>query len=285
MATATIKKRKIFTQADSSPALGEVTTRREFWLIAQAPCLRVSGGVCRSMPYAANARLTRRWTAALAPHVQRDWSLLSKNRNHALLGQRMDTQPVPQSIIALERPCPALWKYYVITAVLTGPAIIITLPFYYFRYSTLRYRFDQEGIHMRVGILFRREVNLTYARIQDIHLRSNFLQRWLGLANVQIQTASGSAGAELVIEGFKEFEPIRDFLYTRMRGYPGRPHSTTAAANAPGPSAAIPPATDQPEMISLLLSIRDELRRTREALESRKPLSSSAPSEPPSRHV
>src|SRR5688572_25443077 len=157
--------------------------------------------------------------------------------------QRMDTKPVPQSIISLERPCPALWKYYVITAVLTGPAIIITLPFLYFRYCTLRYRFDEEGIHMRVGILFRREVNLTYARIQDIHLRSNFIQRWLGLANVQIQTASGSATAEVVIEGFKEYELIRDFLYTRMRGYQAK-HSADVETFRSGNAASLPRAAD-----------------------------------------
>jgi putative membrane protein len=199
----------------------------------------------------------------------------------------MDTTPVPQPIRSLERPCPALWKYYVITAVLSGPGIIITLPYLWFRYYTLRYRFDEEGIHMRVGILFRREVNLTYARIQDIHLRSNFIQRWLGLANVQIQTASGSAGAELVIEGFKEFETIRDFLYTRMRGYQAQPHSVSAARSANGPpsAAAVPIPNENPEVVSLLLSIRDELRRTREALESRKPLPSAAPREPPSSHV
>ena len=196
----------------------------------------------------------------------------------------MDTKPVPQPLLSLERPCPALWNYYVITAVLSGPAIIITLPYLYFRYSTLRYRFDEEGIHMRVGILFRREVNLTYARIQDIHLRSNFIQRWLGLANVQIQTASGSAGAELVIEGFKEFEAIRDFLYTRMRGYQAQPHSAAAGriTNAPSTTAAVSLAGDNPEMVSLLLSIRDELRRTREALESRKPLTTASPEPPPS---
>ena len=196
----------------------------------------------------------------------------------------MDTKPVPPPILSLERPCPALWNYYVITAVLSGPAIIITLPYFYFRYYTLRYRFDEEGIHMRVGILFRREVNLTYARIQDIHLRSNFIQRWLGLANVQIQTASGSAGAELVIEGFKEFEAIRDFLYTRMRGYQAQPHAAAAArtSNAPGPTAAVPLAGENPEIVSLLLSIRDELRHTREALESRKSLATASPKPPPS---
>ena len=191
----------------------------------------------------------------------------------------MDTKPVPSQIVSLERPCPALWKYYVITAVLSGPAIFVTLPYLFFRYYTLRYRFEDEGIHMRVGILFRREVNLTYARIQDIHLRSNFIQRWLGLANVQIQTASGSAGAELVIEGFKEFEAIRDFLYARMRGCQAQAHSAPGARHGQAPGAmagatvGVPLANENAEMVSLLVSIRDELRRTREVLESRKPSS------------
>src|ERR1051325_405798 len=95
----------------------------------------------------------------------------------------MNCDPIPDSIRGLDRPDRALWTYYIIRAILTGPGMVATLPYLYFRYHTLRYRFDEEGIHMRVGILFRREVNLTYARIQDIHLHSNFIQRWLGLAN------------------------------------------------------------------------------------------------------
>src|SRR2546423_10047886 len=155
------------------------------------------------------------------------------------------SDPVPDYISVLERPHPNLWKYYIFAALCTGPGAVISLPYLYFRYHTLRYRFDDEGIHMKVGILFRREINLTYARIQDIHLRSGILQRWLGLANVQIQTASGSAGPELVIEGFKEYEVIRDFLYTRMRGYQSHttasappPSSTVSSSGAPQPAAA-----------------------------------------------
>lgn len=174
----------------------------------------------------------------------------------------MQSQPNQADIFALERPDPALWKLYLIRAILTGPGIIVSLPVLFFRYHTLRYRFDEEGVHMKVGILFRREVNLTYARIQDIHLRSGFLQRWLGLADVQVQTASGNAGAELVIEGFRAYEQIRDFLYTRMRGARGET-KTPAAITAPAGTIA------DGEVAALLLQIRDELRRTREQLERR----------------
>lgn len=177
-----------------------------------------------------------------------------------------------QRIFALERPDRSLWTLYLIRAVLSGPGIIVVLPLFFFRYRTLRYRFDDEGIHMRVGVLFRREVNLTYARIQDIHLQSGMIQRWLGLADIQIQTASGSSSAELVIEGFKEFEEIRDFLYTRMRG------AKTATPVPPTPQST---ARGDDDAVALLFSIRDELRKTRELLEQR----SGAPDNPPSRDV
>ena len=163
----------------------------------------------------------------------------------------------PAHIMSLERPHRSLWRYYVIRAVFTGPGVIAMLPYLFFRYHTLRYRFDEEGIHMKVGLLFRSEVNITYARIQDIHLKSGLLQRWLGLANVEVQTAAGSSNAEVVIEGFKEFEAIRDFLYTRMRGYQAKKSPAAAATS-----------TDN-EVVSLLAGIRDELQRTREALEAR----------------
>src|SRR5258705_277782 len=181
----------------------------------------------------------------------------------------MKTEPVPENILRLERPHPALWSCYIIVLICTGPGIVASLPYLYFRFHTLRYRFDAEGIHMKVGILFRREVNLTYARIQDIHLRSNILQRWLGLGNVQVQTASGSSGPELVIEGFKEFEAIRDFLYTRMRGYQTQGDASAHDSEKIAGSAlrqTSPPTgvtiSAEAEAVSLLQGIRDEMLRT-----------------------
>ncbi len=69
-----------------------------------------------------------------------------------------------------------------------------------------------------MACFFKREVNLTYRRLQDIHLTHNLLQRWMGLATISLQTASGNAGAEMSIEGVLEAEQLRDFLYARMRG-------------------------------------------------------------------
>jgi len=165
-------------------------------------------------------------------------------------------------IFAIERPHPKLMKLYILRSIMSGPFIVVSLPLLYFRYHTLRYRFDEEGIGMSWGILFRREVNLAYARIQDIHLTSGPVQRWLGLAEGHIQTASGSAAAEMTIEGVLEFEEVRDYLYTRMRGF----RDSATAARADQPTAATPVAGEG-ELVALLEEIRGELRGTREAME------------------
>lgn len=143
-------------------------------------------------------------------------------------------------------------KYYFLSSFLLGPLFFIPLIYLYFRYHTMRYTFDEEGISMRWGILFRREITLTYARIQDIHLTSNVLERWLKLARIQIQTASASAGAEMTLEGLHEFEMLRDYLYSRMRG-------------------VRQPANKSPEqdLAAGLREVAAELRAVREALEKR----------------
>ena len=118
----------------------------------------------------------------------------------------------------IERPDPSLLKYYIIMALLTGPGFIVLFLPMFFKYETLKYRFDDDGMSMSWGILFRREIYLTYRRIQDIHLTRNIIQRWLGLATVSIQTASGSSTPEMSVEGILEADALRDFLYTKMRG-------------------------------------------------------------------
>lgn len=166
------------------------------------------------------------------------------------------TPEVERQIFAIHRPSPELMKNYVVASLLFGPAFFIPLIYLYFRYKTMRYEFDEEGISMRWGILFRREITLTYARIQDIHLISNIIERWLRLARIQIQTASASASAEMTLEGLHEFELVRDFLYSKMRGVrKGAPTATAAATTA------------EPSLAAALREVAAELRAVREALE------------------
>ncbi|WP_342378280.1 PH domain-containing protein [Myxococcus stipitatus] len=139
----------------------------------------------------------------------------------------------PWKLPTVLQPHPHLLISYLLTSLLTGPAFPVFALVRYFKFRTLRYALDEEGITMRWGILFRREVSLTYARIQDIHLSSNVVERWLGLACIQIQTASGNAQAEISIEGLQEFEAMRDLLYSKMRGTRERPVVAGRTASEP----------------------------------------------------
>jgi uncharacterized protein len=165
----------------------------------------------------------------------------------------MQSTTLPPHIAGIERPADVLLKWYILKAVFGGPAFVILMPVLYFRFHTMRYRFDAEGIHMKWGVLLRREIMLNYSRIQDIQLRSNFVERWLGLTRIEIQTASGSAGSEMVLEGLLNFVQVRDFLYSRMRG-----------AQHHEPHAAV---ADDGSLASVLTDIATELRAVRELLE------------------
>ena len=162
-----------------------------------------------------------------------------------------------------ERPDARLLTYYLLSALIIPPLWpIIALPLY-FRYHSLRYRFDNEGISVRWGILFRREIVLNYARIQDIQIRANVVERWLGLARIDLQTAAGNAGAEMTLEGFPDFEALRDFLYQRMRGV------TSPSRPIPAAGTSSPASSDE-----LALVLREIARELRQMRESRLPLPS-----------
>jgi putative membrane protein len=158
-------------------------------------------------------------------------------------------------IFALTRPDRKLLTLYFVYSLMSTVAFpFVFLPLLC-RYITLRYRFDEEGVSVSYGLLWRRETYLTYARIQDIHVSRNIFERWLGLGAVQIQTASGSSSPEESIVGVLEFSEIRNFLYARMRGHKLRSRGES------------PPSTSVDEVLK---GIRDELRTIRERLETRR---------------
>ena len=162
--------------------------------------------------------------------------------------------PQLYSVKDVTHPDPKLlWLYGLRTLALCllGPWFLVAFAPLYFKFHTLRYRFDDEGIGMSWGVFWRREIYLTYTRIQDIHVSRGLFERWLGLATIQVQTASGNSGAEMSIVGLTDFELIRDFLYSRMRG--------ADAADAADGAHADP-------TLALLNELLSEVRRLRAGL-------------------
>lgn len=128
---------------------------------------------------------------------------------------------------------------------------------FYVRFRTLRYRWDDDGVTRQWGLLFRRESFLSYKRIQDAKVSQGVVERVFGLGTITIETAaSGNDAGKDSIEGIREFQLVRDFLYERMRGQGG----STTAKKAEGPS----------EELALVNSIRDEMRALRVAVEGRR---------------
>jgi membrane protein YdbS with pleckstrin-like domain len=170
----------------------------------------------------------------------------------------------PARVHAITGPARALLALYLIRAGFASMfTLFIAFPFaiapLLIRYWTLRYRFEEDAVVINWGLLFRRETIVPYGRIQDIHLTRSFLERWLGIGTVEIQTASSTRGAAESLVGLKDDEIVRDFLYQRMRG------TETLAHALPAPTADA--AVEDPR--ALLTAIRDELRAARTAVEAR----------------
>lgn len=160
----------------------------------------------------------------------------------------------PSRIYSITRPDPSLLTLYVLYSILTFVMFPIVLTYLLIRYYTLQYRFDDQGVRMSHGLLFRSESLVQYSRIQDLHISRGLLERWLGLATIQVQTAAGSASPEMTLVGIRNFEEVRDFMYSRMRG---------ARYGEEDPSA--PEHSGKPdEVVALLTEIRNELRWLRE---------------------
>ena len=169
-----------------------------------------------------------------------------------------------EQVHAITRPDPQLWTLYLIYTVLSNVAFPLVILPYWFRYKTLRFRFDGEGVSVSYGLIWRRETYLTYARIQDIHVTRNIFERWLGIGTVKIQTASGSSSATESIPGLTAYQDVRNYLYARMRGHRLAGRTGAAAVRGDGEAAL---ALEAPAL-DALAGIRDELRAVRLLLEA-----------------
>lgn len=186
--------------------------------------------------------------------------MIRRNPSNVVREAKMNaTEPTSTSKFQADticRPAPVLLRYYILCSLMAGPFFPIALVPLVCKYATLQYRFDDSGIAMRWGVLFRKEIYLTHRRIQDIHLTRNIVQRWFGLATIAVQTASGSATPEMSIEGILEADLFRDYLYGKMRG--ARGENASEGANETQPS-------EDDSALNLLTEIRDSMRKLAES--------------------
>ncbi|MEZ6137812.1 MAG: PH domain-containing protein [Pirellulaceae bacterium] len=104
-----------------------------------------------------------------------------------------------------------------IALVLFGGALVATLV----RYFTLRYRVQGEDFVVTEGLLFRRVRSVPIRRIQNVDLVQNVLHRVFGVAEVRIETASGTEPeATLRVLTSQQIQQLRDAIFGTQETHP-----------------------------------------------------------------
>jgi membrane protein YdbS with pleckstrin-like domain len=137
------------------------------------------------------------------------------------------------------------------------------------------YMVTDTALRIREGLLTVREQTMTFANIQNLSIRRGPLQRFFGIADLEVRTAGGgerpgsserrSEGADMHVGYFRGVDnaaEIRDLIAGRMRGLRdaglGDPdESSRAPETAPVPAAAVD------EMAAATRELRAEAARLR----------------------
>ena len=98
----------------------------------------------------------------------------------------------------------------IISGILFIPAVLRST----FRYFTLRYRIEDAHLIVDQGLVFRKTRSIPVHRIQNIDLTQNVLHRIFKVAEVKIETASGTeAEAVLRVLSMEEFGVLRKAIF------------------------------------------------------------------------
>lgn len=91
-----------------------------------------------------------------------------------------------------------------------GIAILLAV----IRYLTFRYQVVDNELHVEQGLIFRQKKAIPLERIQNIDSVQNLFHRMLNVAEVRIETASGSeAEATMRVLGLPQLEQLRNSLH------------------------------------------------------------------------
>jgi len=130
---------------------------------------------------------------------------------------------------------------------------VASLPITYFlqrlNFEMRWYIVTDRSLRIRSGVVWLQEMTMTFANIQGIRVNANPIERLLGLANVEVQSAGGggatahgktSSGHIGKFAGVDNADLIRDVLVERLRVYrdSGLGEKTVEAQELPALSAA-----------------------------------------------
>jgi membrane protein YdbS with pleckstrin-like domain len=147
------------------------------------------------------------------------------------------------------------------------------------------YMVSDRSLRIREGLLKVEEKTMTFANVQQMTIQQNPVQRWLGIADLQVRTAGGGGKATQeqhakqdlhvgYFRGLADAAQIRDAIRDRMRRHAdaglGDPDDREEADARPEIVSGAPPATaaraGSAELAAVAALLRDETRALRQSL-------------------
>lgn len=102
------------------------------------------------------------------------------------------------------------------------------------RYATLSWRLDTDELIVRQGVFFKSVRHVPYVRIQNMDLAQNIFHRLFRVADVKIETASGTEPeAVLSVLGMSDVEVLRKRLFRDRQGHTADAEATIEEAQPP----------------------------------------------------
>lgn len=85
------------------------------------------------------------------------------------------------------------------------------------RYWTFRYRVEAGELVVEQGVLRRQERHIPLANIQEIRLEQNLIQRWLGVAQADVETSTGGGvEASLALLSLQDVARLRQYVFEQQ---------------------------------------------------------------------
>ncbi|MEX2626362.1 MAG: PH domain-containing protein [Ilumatobacteraceae bacterium] len=102
------------------------------------------------------------------------------------------------------------------SAVALGAAIVLARTWYAGAlYRVWRYRFTDDGLELRYGVLWKRASAMPYRRLQQVDVQQGPLERRLGLSSMQLRSAAATTDATIPGVADADVEPVRRLLMQR----------------------------------------------------------------------
>jgi membrane protein YdbS with pleckstrin-like domain len=143
------------------------------------------------------------------------------------------------------------WVDTVVAGVLALGIVVLLIKVWYIKAYIRRYYYsnDEHFITIKKGVFAPTEIHVQYAKIQDVYVDQDILDRMMGLYDVHIASATATSGIEAHIDGVEQAaaEGLKNMFLTSMKNATYAPAAPQAVA-APGATMAAMAAPAAPAM-------------------------------------